>query len=424
MADGVTESTQFTFTTATLVNSSGAAIDIKFMIQDMNVYEDIFSSVITGDILVRDAHNIVDVMSLCGNEYLHIAFETPTLKPFDKYFRVYKISNLNMRNLNSYEYTMHFCSDEFVINQQIRISKSYSNMTNDNIVQDILKNKLKVPAEKISFIEETKGIQNIIVPNMKPFEAINWISSFSLNKKLSSSYLFFENRDGFNFISLDSMFTSQVYKDITINPKNIIDDDNKPEQNRYIPDRMEIPQTFDVLGTLSTGGYSSNMIKLDLLRQKHEFLSFNPIKNKVPALNDFPITNNATNRLGNSLVDGSAYTRYFPSFQGNLVDKWLLQRATQLSLLNSFRMNIQLSGDSQLRVGAILNVDYPSIQPTDSSQKIKPDNSKSGKYIVTSLRHRIFNNKYINYLEICKDSMVEAIPEMSNGVLYDKAKKS
>jgi hypothetical protein len=173
MADGVTESTQFTFTTATLVNSSGAAIDIKFMIQDMNVYEDIFSSVITGDILVRDAHNIVDVMSLCGNEYLHIAFETPTLKPFDKYFRVYKISNLNMRNLNSYEYTMHFCSDEFVINQQIRISKSYSNMTNDNIVQDILKNKLKVPTEKISFIEETKGIQNIIVPNMKPFEAIN-----------------------------------------------------------------------------------------------------------------------------------------------------------------------------------------------------------------------------------------------------------
>lgn len=418
------ESTQFSLTNLSLISSTGKTIDIKYMCQDLNIYEDIFSSCVTGDIKMKDAQNLPVALDMHGNEYVYIDIETPTLQPIKKYFRVYKITDLNFQNPTTFEYTIHFCSDEFVLNQQMLISKSYKNIKNSDMVSDILKNKLKVAETKIAKIEDTKSQENIIVPNMKPFEAINWISSFSINPSLTSAYVFYESTQGFNFVSLEYLFKQTPYKNVTISPKNVQGDDDKATANHYIADRFEIKQSFDILETISSGGYSSNMLKLNLAGYQYTNSQFDIINNKFYKLNENLITNDGRNRLNKTLTNGSAYMRYFPRFQGDLTDKWLLQRAAQFSLLNSFRMNIQLSGDSQMRAGTVIELDFPLVQPTDESSKITQDYHKSGKYLVTSLRHRIFENKYFNYMEICKDSLKGAIPGATNNPSYQEANKS
>jgi hypothetical protein len=426
MADSQIETTEYELSSVVLLNSIGQIIDIKFQTQDLNIYQDIFSNSLSGELLVVDSLNIPTAFSLHGTEYVYIKLSTPGFKAIDRIFRIYKISEYGLRNLNSVEYTIHFCSEEFVLNQQTRISKSYKNIKNSQIVVDILKNQLKISDERLKdcAIEETKGVQSLIVPNMKPFEAINWLSSFSINNSLSSAFVFFETQFGFNFRSLESLYSDPVYKQLSIQPKNIISENDRKQFNHSSPDRFRIKQLFDVLETESTGGYASSMLRLNLSSQEHKTLKFNPVTNVSKHLNEYIPFNNATNRLGNSLVADSAYIRYFPSFQGDLTDKWLLQRASQFSLLNSFRMDIQLPGDSQLCAGTILDLDFPLIQPIDASSKVSQDPYISGKYIVTSIRHRVFNNKYFNYAEICKDSSKSGFPAYNGDVAYDKAKKS
>ena len=69
-------------------------------------------------------------------------------------------------------YVIHFCSDEVVLSEQYRISKSYSNKIVSDMIYDILKNHLKVPDNKLNVrnIEKSKGLYNFVVPNFKPFE--------------------------------------------------------------------------------------------------------------------------------------------------------------------------------------------------------------------------------------------------------------
>lgn len=419
------ESGQFEISSITLIASTGLQTEIKMMVKDLNIYEDIFSNVVSGEIEMKDGQNLVTTFGMHGNEYLYIKFDTPSLESFEKVFRIYKISNLNLKNLTSFIYKIHFCSEEFILNQQIRISKSYKDITNSDIISDILSNQLNVDPKKIAIIENTIINQNLIIPNMKPFEAINWLSSFSINDKLSTAYMFFETRSGFQFRSLESIYQDEVYKKITINPKNLNDDSDKKITNSFIVDRFEIKQPFDILESISTGGFSSSMVVLDLLRQSTTVSKFDTVNNGVPTLNKYLPYNDAQNRKGNGLIDLSSYIRYFPKFQGGLIEEWLLQRANQFSMLNSFRMNIQLTGDSQMEVGRIIELDFPYIKPINNTDEIVQDESKSGKYLVTSLRHRIFNNKYFNYMEICKDSNNGGVAAADNSNIgYDTARKS
>lgn len=418
------ESFSYDISAIELISSTGSVTNIKFMVQDFNLYESVFNTTLSGDVYIWDGNNILTDYDLHGNEFLLVRFQKSNLEPIEKYFRIYKISNVKFRNLNTFEYIIHFCSEEFVINQQKRISKSYKNVQNHDIILDILENQLRVDRKKILDIEETVVQQNLIIPNLKPFEAINWVTSFALNKKLSAAYLFYENLSGFVCKSLAGMYEANPVKKIQINPQNVLSDQNKAVANFIVPDRIEMPQIYDILKTISTGGYSSKMLAMNLVGQEHATLRYDSVKGNFDQLNKFIPYNDSRNRFNETLTDGSTYLRYFPTFQGALVDDWLLQRASQFALLNNMQMTIQLPGDPELRVGSTMEVDFPFMQPIDAPSKTEEDGLKSGKYLITGIRHRLIDSVYINYIEMCKDSNKTAVAGFVKSEKYDVAKKS
>lgn len=430
--NGVTETTEYELAAVVLINSSGKETDIKFIVQDLNIYQSIYSNTMSADLVVNDTLNLPSTGDMNGQEYIYIKLSNPELKPIEKYFRVYKISDFAMKSLNASTYTLHLCSEEFVYNQQLRVSKSYKDVETYKIIYDICNNFLHIPSSR-TFVEQTSGIHAykweknenpIIVPNMKPLEAINWLASFAFNKTLTSAFVFFENQYGFNFCSMEKLVKDSVYKKISLHPKNVMTDTDNKQELHSNPDKAEIKQLFNILETQATGGFSSNMIRLDLIHQEHKFIKFDPKTNSSKHLNPFIYVNNSTNRTNKTLLQETAYTKLFPIFQGDLTDKWLLQRASQFSLLNGSRMNIQIPGDCQLSAGAVLEIEFPLLTPKDESANVQKDPYISGKYLVTSVRHRVINNKYFCYVEICRDSVAQAYPSYAPSGSHSKAKVS
>jgi hypothetical protein len=426
MPDKINETTEYSINAITLISSTGKQVDIRYLVEDMNIYESIYSSVITGDMLIKDSSNLLTEYGVCGNEYIHISFQNPGLDVFDKYFRLYKVSDLKMRNLNTFHFTIHFCSEEFIINQQRRISKSYKDQKTGKIVEDIVLNTLGVSKDRFpdNKIEDVVVNQRIIIPNLRPFEAINYLCSISIKDTISSGFLFYESKGKFNFLALESLVTAPSYKTLQIKPQNINQEYYKQEVSTSVLYEFNVKQTFDVLEMLANGGYSSKMLSMDLLNQKHVIKNFDPVTNGFQTLNKYAPFNDAKNRFNNTMLVESAYLRYFPNFERDLVDTWLLQRASQMALLNNNRMNVVVGGDSQMQAGVIVDLDFPYFQPVNSMQDIEKDLYKSGKYLVTSVRHRIFNNKYFNYLELCKDSNPNGFASSPDDAAYKLAKTS
>ena len=71
-------------------------------------------------------------------------------------------------------YRLHFCSPELLTNERVRVSRTLQGTYSD-MVKDILKNDLKTT--KNIEIEETEDLKHIVVPNMRPFDAIGQIVS-------------------------------------------------------------------------------------------------------------------------------------------------------------------------------------------------------------------------------------------------------
>ena len=394
-----------------IINALGVNIDIDLIYGEINIYEDLFTNVINGDILLTDSNDLLAKLNIHGNEFISMAFSTPGMRKYQKVFRIYKISEYSLRGTSNAKYKIHFCSEEFLLNQQYSISKSFKETRLSDVVRIIAKNYLKISNSKLDDlnIEQSTLLLNpdkhpLIVPNLKPFEAINWISSFALSKTdLSPGFFFYETIDGFTFRSLSNIYSSPVKKTLFYSPKNQDVGESVGQRHDKL-DELEFRQVFDVLDSMSNGAYASELIKIDILNRttEGEQMAVGPSSYKM--LNDYLPYNFAKNRLGNAINQASAYMRMFPKFQDNLASQWLLVRASRLALLNNTRLHIDIPGDSSLSIGDIVYVSVPKNSGDTDTDNITEDKYMSGKYLITGLRHQLQDNRYYCHAQLCKDS--------------------
>lgn len=396
-----------------LINALGTNIDIDLIFGEINIYEDIFSNVINGDILLTDSNNLFTTLNMHGNEFISLSFSTPgRMQRYEKIFRIYKVSDYSLRGTSNAQFKIHFCSEEFLLNQQYYISKSFKETRLSDVVRIIARNFLKIPVTKLpdERIEESTVLLNpdknpLIVPNLKPFEAINWISSFALSKAdLSPGFFFFETINGYSFKSMSSLYNASTKKTIFYSPKN--DDARESVGLRHDKlDEMQFKQVFDVLDNINNGAYASELLKLDVLNRSTEYEQFGVNSGSYKTLNEYLPYNLAKNRLGNALNQASAYVRMFPKFQDNLASQWLLMRASRLALLNNTRLNVDIPGDSSLSIGDVVAVNIPKNNAQTDGANIELDPIMSGRYLITGLRHQLKDNKYFCHAQLCKDSI-------------------
>jgi len=408
------ENTLFDIVSISIVSPSIGVVDlknIKFLVDDFSIYESIFSSVVSGHLLVKDASDQLSKLTLSGTEFLYIKFiKTEQTVAYEKTFRIYKVSDVTLKNnVTTLTYRIDFCSEEFLLDHQIRISKSYKGFYNFQIAADVLVNFLGIKPEKITLEQTLIPHDEFIIPNLKPFEAMNMLTAFSFNNNLTSAFLFFENASGFKFQSLETLITAEDSKQIYLRPQNVTNESDSLESLNYISD-FSI-DLFDVLKTMSTGGYAASMVKMDLVNQNVQSVFSDPVNTTpITMLNQYLPFSDSKNRFNFRLIDSSAYTRYFLNLKGGLIDKIMLQRAHQLSLLNNHKMKVTIAGDISYEAGQVINVDFPYLQPINEAEQTQTDPYKAGRYLLTSVRHRILNNKYISYLELCKDSVLQPFP--------------
>ena len=60
-----------------LINHQGEAIDIKLLVQELNIYESIYNNAVTGTVVITDAVNLINNLPIQGTERLAFKLKTP-----------------------------------------------------------------------------------------------------------------------------------------------------------------------------------------------------------------------------------------------------------------------------------------------------------------------------------------------------------
>ena len=199
-----------------LFNHKEQVLDLKNIVQELNIYESIYKNAVTGSIVVADANNFIGKMEIQGLERLSFKLETPGVDPKDNLsidasvetgnpFHVYKVSDRRQLNQNLTLYTLHFASREFMRNIRTKVSQAYNGTLSDAVIS-IFSDKNYLDSRKTLYYEPTGNRDKIVIPNMTPFNAINMIAQKSLPQKSNGvGYYFYETTKGFYFRSWDNI---------------------------------------------------------------------------------------------------------------------------------------------------------------------------------------------------------------------------
>ena len=197
-----------------IISTTGQMFDINHIVEEINIFENIYTTAISGDLVIKDTTNIIKNIPIIGEERLILKVQTPQEKPEPDSTIDFTLSPLIIYKINSQQgqgeasqvISLQFGSLEGFRNQTCRVSQSYSGQTNE-IVEKILRDTTYLNSKKSFFFEPTANLAKIVFPNIKPFACIKHLASISNSgsNNSSPSYLFYETTKGYHFRTFDGL---------------------------------------------------------------------------------------------------------------------------------------------------------------------------------------------------------------------------
>lgn len=424
----------------------GVSADISEFMLELNIYEDLFSPCMTGNIIVADAANLISNFPILGNEYISVKLRTPTLEDdkrnvIEKTFQIYAIYDRVLNDDRSQYYNISFMSIEGYENQTTVVTKAFSGST-DEVAQKIYEDYLDYDRPLV--ITDTPHTSRIkyVSNHWSPFKNMNFVTKTAKGSKLKgSNFLFFESNKAFYFSSIESLIASQkeaVFDEYVFERNGA----NMPRRvtnvgytgNRLLDsvtaiENLKMLTTIDTLDGNKRGAFSASIDGYDLYTKKVINVSsrFNfpdfvktGSKSTVPStllknprshktfyshntglFNDFGLTDEE------DLPSGSTAS--------NISNK-LLNRRGYLSSFDNNKFEAILPGRTDIQVGHMISILYPSAEAPSEEETTVLDPLLSGFYIISAIHHQFDKNRHIMTTELIKNGY-ENSPESAQNIL-------
>jgi hypothetical protein len=431
-------------------------MDLRNVAVEFSVYEDLFSNFMSAEITVQDTSSLIETLPIVGEEFIKITFNTPTFdSKVSKVFYVYKIEEKKSMNERTDVYTIGMVSVESIISLSSSVSKSYTGYPISYIVETvfneyILNSKKKFgQSEEYSFnlsekgilIEDTFDSHSFVGYGQTPFEFLNYLATESRTlKHKESDFIFYEDKDSFNFRTISNLMEQDPVESFYLaDPAR---EDRETEVKQYqIIQNLEWVDQFDVIERHASGMYDNTVAVIDpiLKRYQESYFNYTDGFKELKHLGKAPVSTNYSHfsklktgdthtrfLVGNISSDDYSQTSYLKNRTENdpfiqypfIKHKVLNHRVSKISqLINSIRCNISVPGNTDVKVGDVINVFIPENRASEES-KAKYNyfiGDVEPKFLVTAVTHRYSYNEdqYFTIMEVVKDSYAKPIKDNS-----------
>ena len=434
--------------------------DIKAIMQELNIYESIYKSGITGSVVINDATNIVGNLPIQGTETLSFRLSTPNVttplciinatQETGQPFHIYKLADKQQLSEGMQLFTLHFGSREFMRNLRTKVSQAY----NGNIAYQVIKilmDENYLDSKKKLYYEPTGNTNKFVVPNLNPFAAINMIAKRSVADKSNGvGYYFYETTKGFHFRSWASMITNQgefarppkqqfYYQPLRMGSNSKATDQDKIEREYESVESYEFVNNFhDVASNTALGTYGHRVISHNLFDKSYDIADYNfhneyrrtphtdtvgyGSNNMFPVMDtpvDYDNVDNASD-YPESRVSLQTTTPFLhdkdvgtygldADIDGEKTGQGISQNN---QIVNGTALRMTVKGQSYIQAGDLITFNLRDVNLHHSPEY--PDDPRfSGNYIITKVRHQVTKDQYKMILECAKDSVATSYQDLA-----------
>jgi hypothetical protein len=400
-------------------SARGIIFDVFNFVIDINVYEDMHSPTISGNIVLNDAQDLVNLMPMIGEEKLLITFKTPSMNDdnglWSQAFYVYKMTDRTYTAERAVQYTLHFASFETVRDLNAKVSKGFAGTISD-IVPKFLRSDLQT--EKPLNIEETANTIIYVSNYWTPFTNINYLAKRSISKETdSANFVFFENNRAFNFVSIDKLLQQDskaryIYDNTSRKPSG---DGGSASRNTAADlqriTKYEIRTAYDYMNRIQSGMYKSRLITHELVTKTYnvQTLSYADNFEKHNHLNPYSMsTGNLPSKTLAFLDVQPRALETYTNFKTDKMKNWHLKGIMEMAEVNAYSMEVTVPGRSDLCVGDVIDVFIYRNSPISQKDQEEDiiDKTFSGRYLIAALCHNLNREKHLIHMSLIKDSLI------------------
>jgi hypothetical protein len=397
-----------------IITSDGFYQDIAAQVINIQYYEDLFSPFISGSLIVKDSLDLVNLFPFVGEEFVELEISTPSLdKNIKGRYYIYKLSDRELIGDNIVVYQLHFISVEAIVDLNKKLSRVFTGNVGSLIKNLVADTTDGLQSSKEVYTEQTVKDTKFISNYWSPSKCISYLTEQAINKNGIPSYVFFENRDGFYFISLDSLYGQDNYQSFTYDKytrDNLAGGGSvrNPQEDFKRITNISIPTGFDYMNRISSGMFASKAITYDLTNKKYNVRNYNMFDNfnKQNHLNPYSIASDRAIFKSNSLVVN--YQRTLSTFSGftdTTSYNSFQQRISLMKQAEANKIEITVPGRTDYTVGQKVSVTLNKVEPISSSDTDITDKMFSGFYLISAINHYITRESHECNMELIKDSL-------------------
>lgn len=419
MSEQLNKAGDFIVEELSLVSAEGKSVFLDGFLVELNIYEDMFSNFVHGNIVLSDSLNLMKKLPIKGSEILTVKIKSPTAgQTIDKRFQVFSVTDrIIARDTNTQVFRLNFMSQEGFADGATVLWKKYDGSIG-SIIQTVYDEDLKVGTE-LQVFSGTKNKAKITANGWSPYKIINWLS----NKAEPSSgkacnFLFWETCQKAYYGTVEDIIKkgdSVSAGEYTYKPMGPTRDGTVQSMNEAMLsiESFNVIKTGDFLQNHVNGYLGSRAIGLDLIKKQWKNTDYDHVEkfNEYTHLADKGLFRNEALR-NNTVVRRvfPIHRELFKGFKDNINEKepeLFGNRLSHLAELNNYKLNIIIPGRTNLEAGQIIKVRIPDTSPTDERDKSKKkeDGVYSGKYLITALHHKFNPVTHSCSLELLRDSV-------------------
>jgi phosphopantetheinyl transferase (holo-ACP synthase) len=401
--------------TGNLSQCTIAGQDVRSLVNMLDYYESIYSPAASCNITLNDAsgfHNKAQLKG--GTEEVSIAFGGRESGSIRMNFKVGKIGDRMRAKENQDLYIITCVPQEFIENNQKEIVKAYKDKKLSDMAKDWHEEYTKESntlKKDLVTNEESEDKQNYFGTGRSPTTAIRWAAKEAKSSKAkASNYVYYQDRDGYHFKTIDSMLQEGVKYTLSYSHQNIGIQGGDASRKIIAYDQKS---DFDSIDSSYNGADSDH------------WYYFDPSVGKVDAVTEgkrdgagdtthtgsTQLTSNQKSARGERfnfiVAPGQGQSKFRDSRDKKISEnkRSLPEHGAKSSAaiqLDNLIINVRVPGDTNYKPGIKVRLDIPANQ---ENSELDP---RSGTFLVTSVRHITYRDendlKYECLLECKSDS--------------------
>lgn len=371
-------------------------LNIFPQVKSINIFEDLENFSMVAEFFITDGIDLLNNFPLGGEEIIELTFQTPERRAVSYEFLVESVQGLitnEMGNLNSYK--LQCVTKDYLKNASTVFTRRYRDLKYHEALAECIMTDLGGEVSLVT-LEETKGMFDYVVNNKRPFQVVDLIKerAVSAEGNKSSAFFFYQDVDGYHFTTAEKLIKDR--KGGAPQKKFFYDVANKGSAyDKVINVRNILAFSRNVAGSsvnkVFSGAIRNQFREFDIMKGSY-FLVGEYVNSSDHSQFEVTDDNNDFNSAAyNSSVENlPSITRMVvkdglrPEMEHN---KSLHYQRAFIERMKQSGVAIKSYGDTDIRVGDVIELDIPEITGTTEAPPTAGIFSKN--YIVTSINHTL-----------------------------------